>query len=321
MVDSLSSLRISVVICTFNGWSRGFLSQAINSVLGQTRKPDELIVIDDGSSDRTAELIAARYERVKVIWQENAGLPAARNLGLKHASGDLIAFLDDDDVWAVDKLQCQEDFYLEDPTRLSTTMSCCSARVIDSRSRPLSEMVPLQTFFSWPLVLLENPVTGPSGVVVPRNIVESIGPFNSTLTIGEDYEYWIRLIEHGFRIVVCGDRPLLDYRVHDSQMTAKFENNEVKKLAMLLAFTQKLSKRAKKHVLAYNLSGHIYRAFLRKRLPAKALIELIFQDNVSGHLFFWLTMRFFSVPLWFNRRLFSTWRRFEAAIFMRVSKS
>jgi glycosyltransferase involved in cell wall biosynthesis len=95
---------ISVIITAYN--REAYVAEAIESVLAQTRPAGEILVIDDGSTDRTGE-IARSYPRVTCIVQENQGIGGARNAGLAHAAGDLIAFLDSDDVWAPRKLELQ----------------------------------------------------------------------------------------------------------------------------------------------------------------------------------------------------------------------
>ena len=103
---------ISVIIPVFNG--EEFLERAIQSVLDQDLQPDELIVVDDGSTDQTAS-IARRYPKIKYIYQANQGPPAARNHGLEKAKGELIAFLDADDQWLPQKLSQQVAFLQSNP--------------------------------------------------------------------------------------------------------------------------------------------------------------------------------------------------------------
>ena len=96
---------VSVIIPTFNrGW---ILKEAVDSVLGQTYRNFELIVVDDGSTDNTAQILETYQGRITVIRQENAGVSAARNRGIRKASGRLISFLDSDDLWLSGKLERQ----------------------------------------------------------------------------------------------------------------------------------------------------------------------------------------------------------------------
>lgn len=104
---------ISCIIPVFNG--ERFLAEAIESVLAQTYRPVEVIVVDDGSTDGTAEVARCYGERVSYVWQQNAGETAARNLGLTTAHGKFIAFLDADDVWHSEKLERQITRFHERP--------------------------------------------------------------------------------------------------------------------------------------------------------------------------------------------------------------
>jgi len=104
---------ISVVIPVFNG--AAYIGQAIESVLGQTLPPDELLVIDDGSTDSTVAVVRQYQPRVEYRWQKNQGTGAARNLGISESKGELLAFIDADDLWLPDKLRLQKTALDEDP--------------------------------------------------------------------------------------------------------------------------------------------------------------------------------------------------------------
>ena len=113
MTSGKTNPRVSVIIPTYNrGWT---LQAAMDSVLAQTYLDFELIVVDDGSSDDTAEILAAYGPEVKRIRQANAGVSAARNTGIRAARGELVAFLDSDDRWLPDKLKVQVDFFAVRP--------------------------------------------------------------------------------------------------------------------------------------------------------------------------------------------------------------
>ncbi|WP_129671687.1 glycosyltransferase family A protein [Candidatus Chloroploca sp. Khr17] len=105
--------RVSVIIPVYNG--ERFLAEALQSVLDQTLPPDEIIVVDDGSTDGSAA-VAAQFAGVHLLRQTNRGVGAALNLGLSHARGDLFAFLDADDRWLPDKLARQVAALNADPT-------------------------------------------------------------------------------------------------------------------------------------------------------------------------------------------------------------
>lgn len=104
-------MKISAVVPLYN--TRAYIVEAIDSILAQTRPADEIIVVDDGSTDGGAELLAGYGARVCVIRQANAGGATALNRGIAQATGNIIAFLDADDLWARDKLERQQSILLE----------------------------------------------------------------------------------------------------------------------------------------------------------------------------------------------------------------
>ena len=104
---------ISCIIAVFNG--ERFIAAAVDSVLAQTYRPIEVIVVDDGSTDRTAEIVAGYGDEVRLVTQEAAGPPATRNLGLAAATGEYLAFLDGDDLWHEEKLARQMACLVTEP--------------------------------------------------------------------------------------------------------------------------------------------------------------------------------------------------------------
>ena len=105
--------KVSIILTTLNGATRGYLGFAIESVLKQSYRDFELLIVDDGSTDETKKY-CEKYladPRVKYIFQSNRGLGGARNKGIKNSIGKFICFLDDDDVWKADKLQKQIKFF------------------------------------------------------------------------------------------------------------------------------------------------------------------------------------------------------------------
>lgn len=103
---------ITAIMSVYNG--ERFIAEALQSMLDQTRKPDQIVVVDDGSTDRTADVLRT-FPSVEVVSQANARQAAALNNGIRHARGDLLCFLDADDVWLPEKTALQEVALLEDP--------------------------------------------------------------------------------------------------------------------------------------------------------------------------------------------------------------
>ena len=207
------SHTVSVIIPTYNrGW---IVRDAIDSVLGQTYADFELIVVDDGSSDRTPPILDAYGDRLRVIRQANQGVSAARNRGIGESSGPLIALLDSDDIWLPKKLAVQVDFFKRNPAAL-----ICQTEEIwirnglrvnpGKRHRKPSGMIFERS--------LELCLVSPSAVMVRRELFEKVGQFDESLPACEDYDLWLRV---GCRFPVhLIDKPLTIKRGgHEDQLS------------------------------------------------------------------------------------------------------
>lgn len=188
MSSSLAPL-ISVVIPAYN--SEAVVVETLQSVLAQTYRNLEVIVIDDGSTDRTRERVEAIDDaRVAVHTYPNAGLSEARNRGIRRARGDLISFIDADDLWTRDKLESQLQALQRNPD-LSIAYSW--TMFIDERSRYLFAKAPC--FFEGDVyrdLLTNNFIAGGSNVLARMSCIESVGFFNTNLKGSEDWEYFLR---------------------------------------------------------------------------------------------------------------------------------
>jgi glycosyltransferase involved in cell wall biosynthesis len=185
------ALLVSVVIPAFNvGWC---IRGAIDSVFAQSFRQWELVVVNDGSTDDTKEVLAAYGQSIRVIDQENRGMSAARNAGIRATSGSLIAFLDADDYWLPDKLSKQVDLMQAKPD-----IGFCStwARIENPDGKFINlwqfrheSTDVLQTLF------VENAAIagGCSAVVVRKTLLDRVGLFDERLRGFEDPDLWIRL--------------------------------------------------------------------------------------------------------------------------------
>lgn len=180
-------MPVSVVIPTFN--SAPLVVEAVGSVLAQTRPADEVVVVDDGSTDDTAARVAAFGDRVKYVRQPNARVAAARNTGLRHATGDVVAFLDADDAWHPQKLDRQLAVLAARPEigLLATGLTAWPGPFPPLVGDPIPNVaaVPLDR------MLLTNPIAT-SSVVVRRSVLDRVGPFDTELFGPEDYDLWLR---------------------------------------------------------------------------------------------------------------------------------
>jgi glycosyltransferase involved in cell wall biosynthesis len=186
--DTPSPPRISVILPTYNrAW---ILGEAVDSVLNQDYANLELIVVDDGSTDDTASLIATYADRITVICQANRGVSAARNAGIRAASGELIALLDSDDTWLPGKVTAQASFFETHPDAL-----ICQTQEIWIRNgvrvnpgnhhRKQTGMI-----FERSLALC---LVSPSAVMMRRSLLDEMGLFDEALPACEDYDLWLRI--------------------------------------------------------------------------------------------------------------------------------
>lgn len=235
---------VSVVLTTFNGKSKGFLDEAINSVLNQTYDNYELVIIDDGSKDNTSEYISLNFlhPKVRVITQENSGVSNARNIGIENAKFELIAFLDDDDVWYPQKLAIQVE---EFEKFQDIDMNYCAIERVDKHGNFLNFQYHLATSNMYEKLLFSNIVDATSGVIAKKHIFDKIGGFSEIAQGAEDYEMWIRIASK-FKISSV-EQPLLKYRVHTSNDSKNIEKAMIaieQMFEKVCAQNKKLDKRS-----------------------------------------------------------------------------
>jgi GT2 family glycosyltransferase len=180
---------VSVVIPTFN--RRELVRQAVASVCAQRAAECEIIVVDDGSADGTAEALRAEFgAQIRLIRTENRGVAAARNLGVASSRGELIAFLDSDDLWLPDKVAAQLAFCAEHPGA-----AICQTEEIWMRNgvrvNPCAHhRKPSGDIFEPSLRLC---LVSPSAVMLRRSLFEGVGGFDESLAVCEDYDLWLRI--------------------------------------------------------------------------------------------------------------------------------
>jgi len=195
---------VSVVIPTYN---RDFcIVQTLETVFNQTYTDYEVIVVDDGSTDNTSQLINGRYkEKVKYIYQSNAGVSIARNTGIQAAQGDWIAFLDSDDEWLPEKLRYQ----MEDLGANTGAVAHMVDVLISGSEKTMFELRGLrveferQPFRERPLCEVLKSTFFPSSWVVSRNAIQAAGYFNTSMRIFEDTDLLSRVALEGAFLVNC----------------------------------------------------------------------------------------------------------------------
>jgi len=209
-------LKISVIIPTYN--RAHVLGRAIESVLAQTFKPLELIIVDDGSTDATAELVSARFPECHYVYQENQGVSGARNHGIRIASGDWFAFLDSDDEWLPGKLAAQQK-----QLSLNTAHRLCHTEEIWIRNgKRVNAMLKHAKsggqIFEKCLPLC---VISPSAAMIHGSIFEEIGTFDESLPACEDYDMWLRICARE-SVGFVEEAQIRKYGGHADQLSGQF---------------------------------------------------------------------------------------------------
>ena len=184
--------------------------------MAQTRSAHEIIVVDDGSSDETRE-IQKDFPQIKYFYQKNGGVSSARNLGIKNATNDWVAFLDSDDEWREDKLQEQVAFHGNNPHIL---MSYTDERWI--RDGVEVKMAKKYRKFGGEIFqeCLSHCIIAPSATLIHKELLNAVGVFDESLEVCEDYDLWLRIAsEHEIGLV---DKKLITkYAGHENQLGFK----------------------------------------------------------------------------------------------------
>src|SRR4030095_2389369 len=204
---------ISVVMSVYNG--QAFLAEAVESILGQTFRDFEFIVIDDGSTDRTEKILAtyaSRDGRLRVFRQENKGRTESLNIGIGLAEGKYIARMDADDVSLPHRLQVQVDFMEQHP---EVCLLSASYERINKDGRLLDRVpVPLLDDEIRSMMLHKNAMCHPA-VMMRKEVVIACGVYRKVFSESEDYDLWLRMSE---RCQLANlEEPILQYRVHSRQ--------------------------------------------------------------------------------------------------------
>lgn len=210
---------ISVIVSTYN--RADFIKESVESILSQTFPVFEILIVDDGSSDNTKEIVMSiADERIKYIWQKNQGIPAVtRNIGLKKAKGKYIAFLDSDDIWLPKKLEKQMKIFERNPNILLVSTNGYIFHTGDKRSKWI-----LNLFFDKKILfqnLLRDNIIIASSVLMRSDVIQLVGFMdeNPQIRASEDYDYWLRILNYKDEsIMVIKDR-LVMYRVHKSNLS------------------------------------------------------------------------------------------------------
>lgn len=206
---------ISVIIPTYN--RAHLLSRCLDSVLAQSHTADEIIVIDDGSTDNTEKLINTNYPDIQYIKQTQQGVSAARNTGIKQSSSEWIALLDSDDEWHSEKLAKQ----LEALNLHSEYLLCHTDEIWIRNGKRINSMDKHKkhggNIFSMCLPLC---AISPSSVMINKILFQELGYFDESLPACEDYDLWLRICSR-YPVLFLEQRLVTKYGGHEDQLSRK----------------------------------------------------------------------------------------------------
>ena len=233
--SSVKESLISCIIPVYNG--ERYLREAIDSILAQTYRPLEVIVADDGATDGSAAIVSSYGDRVRYLFQPNAGPPAACNLGLRAAQGDFMAFLAADDLWHVDKLARQMNLFKRRPE-----LDLCVTHVQNFWIPELQEEA--ERFRNH---RISQPLPGyvPQTLLARRALFETVGHFNIALRHADSTDWFLRVIEHGAVIDLLPD-VLVYRRLHQSNLSRRMASASRQEYVELVKATLDRRRRHKK---------------------------------------------------------------------------
>lgn len=207
-------MDVSVIIPTYN--RAATIERAVDSILNQTDPPLELIVVDDGSQDDTVTVLKARDE-VTLIQQGNCGVSAARNAGIRMASGEWLAFLDSDDAWLPEKLVKQKQALWRTRAHICHTDEIWIRN--GQRVNPKNKhRKPDGWIYEQSLPLC---CVSPSSILMHRSVLDEVGLFDESLPACEDYDLWLRLFSR-YPVSLVDESLLIKYGGHEDQLSRKY---------------------------------------------------------------------------------------------------
>jgi glycosyltransferase involved in cell wall biosynthesis len=263
------SAAVSVVIATHN-YGR-YLAGAVRSVLAQTFTDFEVLIIDDGSSDDTPEVVRPFLEdpRIRYHRKEQQGQPKAKNTGIRLSTASLIAFLDADDQWLPEKLERQVGRFAEDP---EVGVVYAERLLMDPEGQELEwNRRPLYRGKILPQMFLDNFICF-SSVVVRRAVFEEVGLFDETIPMAIDYELWLRVaLRYRFDYV---EAALVKYRTGHANLSRREEERQLINVGIMRRFLDerggraRLDRRVVRHAWADTYLNMAVERRVRSRLAA-----------------------------------------------------
>ncbi len=259
------SPKVSIIIPVYNG--AAFISEAIESIFNQSFQDFELIVIDDGSTDETQEIVHQFGKRLAYFYQKNQGRAATRNAGLKKAKGLYVAFLDADDFWNSDRLE-RGVRVLDSESDIGLVHG--TIEIIDSQGNLDERQTKwAHTFYRQELKkgsgyvrLLQGCAIFSSAVLFRREFIDQVGYYDESFPIYEDYDWYLRFALK-YRMKLLEGPALIKYRLHPSNSFTQFTPDEIAKIYLAILdkqlneiHSQLLDRKFKSHVLKKMVEFH-----------------------------------------------------------------
>jgi glycosyltransferase involved in cell wall biosynthesis len=221
--------KISVIIPTYN--RADYICETIDSVLNQTYKDFELIVVDDGSTDDTKKKLEKYGSKIKLIEQPNSERAVARNNGVKNSTGEYIAFLDSDDIWIEDKLEKQVKVLDENNDYILVYGQCHRIDDNSNKIKIAKRQLEGHSGEIFEKLLMRNLVVSPTPVI-RREYFEKTDGFQTRYIPYEDWEFWVRFSLLGKFYYI--DEPLSYYRIHPGQSVQTAAAKKIDEVTTLL---------------------------------------------------------------------------------------
>ena len=280
----MNTPKFSVIVPVYNAFET--LASTVASVLNQSDQDWELILIDDGSTDRSLTLMldfAAEDDRIRVISQSNAGPSAARNLGAQLARGAFLAFLDADDLWTVNKLAAHREFH---DTYLGVDASFAQIEFLETAANGDRVVRTLSTVPSGALCLSqivgENPVCTTSNLVIRAGAFAELGGFSVGMDYAEDQEFVARYVDKG-HLIMGVDQKLVSYRMMESGLSADLEAMLNGWRALASTYAERIDVQAMEAVYCRYLARRALRTGARPKVAIDYMIAGL-QLNAAAFL-------------------------------------
>ena len=209
-------MNFTVIIPVYN--REKLIKRAIDSVMNQSKSPQEIIVVNDGSTDQTHKVLLEYQNTIRVIEQTNQGVSAARNAGIRNTKSEWLAFLDSDDEWHKNKLLNAEEFHKQNPQYKIFQ----SDEIWIRNDHRVNPKIKHQKYEGWIFKqCLPLCIVSPSAVVIHKDVFQDVGLFDEQFVVCEDYDLWLRMTRK-YPVGLDTFRGLIKYGGHDDQLSRKY---------------------------------------------------------------------------------------------------